>query len=98
MPTAVNQRIQSALHCAQVGDASGDQGALAFDLIEGPMREAMAKTAGGQHHRPPAFETEPDERPLIREGCSILALTFVDREIFAAGAAPPLPEHGKETA
>lgn len=74
------------------------QGALAFDLIEGPMREAMAKTAGGQHHRPPAFETEPDERPLIREGCSILALTFVDREIFAAGAAPPLPEHGKETA
>jgi predicted NBD/HSP70 family sugar kinase len=65
------------------------QGALAFDLIEGPMREALAKTAGGQHHRLPTFETEPDERPLIREGCASLALTFVDREIFAAGGTGP---------
>ncbi len=65
------------------------QGARAFDLIQGPMREAIAKTAGGQHHRLPRFETEPDERPLIREGCASLALAFIDREIFAAGAAGP---------
>lgn len=62
-------------------------GALALDLIEGPMREAIAKTAGGQHHAIPSFDTEPNEMPLIRAGCALRALTLVDRELFAAG--PP---------
>lgn len=64
------------------------QGALAFDLIEGPMRAAIAKTAGGQHHAIPTFETETNEMPLIRAGCALKALTQVDREIFAGGALP----------
>ena len=72
------------------------QGALAFDLVEGPMLEALAKTAGGQHHDLPSFETEPDEMPLIREGCALRALAFIDREIFAAGATTVSNRTGKE--
>lgn len=64
------------------------QGALGFDLIEAPMREAIARTAGGQHHAIPSFETEPNEMPLIRAGCALKALTQVDREIFAGGPLP----------
>ncbi|MDP3899393.1 MAG: ROK family protein [Mesorhizobium sp.] len=60
-------------------------GALAFDLIEGPMRGAIARTAGGQHSGAISFDTVPDEMPLIREGCTMRALTFVDQEIFASG-------------
>ncbi|APH74050.1 ROK family transcriptional regulator [Aquibium oceanicum] len=74
------------------------QGALAFDLVEGPMIEALSKTAGGQHHALPTFETEPDEMPLIREGCALRALAFIDREIFAAGAAGLSSRTGKEIA
>lgn len=60
-------------------------GALAFDLIEGPMLEAIVKTAGGQHHALPEFEVVPNEMPLIRDGCIVRALTFVDQQIFAVG-------------
>src|SRR5690606_6484317 len=51
-------------------------GVLAFDLIEAPMRAAIARTAGGQHSGAISFDTEPDEMPLIREGCTMRALTF----------------------
>ena len=61
------------------------QGALAFDLIEPSMLEAIARTAGGQHSKAISFDTEPDEMPLIREGCAMRALAFVDQEIFAPG-------------
>lgn len=74
------------------------QGALAFDLIEGPMLDALAKTAGGQHHAIPTFETDPNEMPLIRAGCALRALTFVDREIFASGAPPLASGAGREVA
>lgn len=62
-------------------------GAAAFDLIEPALREAIASTAGGQHSKSISFDTEPDELPLIREGCATRALIFVDQEIFAAGVA-----------
>jgi predicted NBD/HSP70 family sugar kinase len=62
-------------------------GAAAFDLIEPPLREAIDRTAGGQHNKAISFDTEPNERPLIREGCTMRALTFVDEELFAAGLA-----------
>ncbi|MGE0500860.1 MAG: ROK family protein [Rhizobiaceae bacterium] len=67
-------------------------GASAFDLIEPAMREAIARTAGGQHSKAPSFDVEPDEMPLIREGCAVRALAYVDEEIFAPGAgfASPL--------
>jgi len=60
--------------------------AAAFDLIEPSLREAIAQTAGGQHSKSISFDTEPNELPLIREGCAMRALTFVDQEIFAPGA------------
>ncbi len=63
-------------------------GARAFDLIEPALRRAIAQTAGGQHSESISFDTEPDELALIREGCAMRALTFVDNEIFAPGPAP----------
>ncbi len=60
-------------------------GANAFDLIETPMREAIARTAGGVHSGAISFDTIPDEMPLIREGCAMRALTFIDEEVFAPG-------------
>lgn len=62
-------------------------GAAAFDILEPHVREALARTAGGQHSGAISFMTEPDELPVIREGCVIRALTHVDHEIFAPGAA-----------
>jgi predicted NBD/HSP70 family sugar kinase len=62
-------------------------GALAFDLLEGPIREAIARTAGGQHSKAISFATEPNEMPLIREGCAARALGLLDGEVFAAGGA-----------
>jgi predicted NBD/HSP70 family sugar kinase len=61
-------------------------GASAFDLIEPALREAIARTAGGRHSKSISFDTVPDELPLIREGCAMRALTFVDHEIFAPGS------------
>ncbi len=62
-------------------------GASAFDLMEPALRQAIARTAGGQHSESISFDTEPDELALIREGCAVRALTFVDQEIFAPGEA-----------
>ena len=63
-------------------------GAEAFDLLEGPLREAIARTVGGQYASDLAFETEPKELPLTREGCAMHALTFIDNEILANGPLP----------
>lgn len=62
-------------------------GATAFDLLEPALREAIAKTAGGQHSGSIVFSTEPDEAPLIREGSAKRGLDFVDQQIFAPGTA-----------
>jgi predicted NBD/HSP70 family sugar kinase len=64
-------------------------GASAFDLIEPALRAAIARTAGGQHSESITFDTEMNEMPLIREGCAVRALTFVDQEIFAPGNTAP---------
>lgn len=64
-------------------------GASAFDLIEPAMLEAIAKTAGGEHSKGLSFDTEPNELPLIREGCAMRALALVDQEIFALGNVAP---------
>lgn len=61
-------------------------GAAAFDLIEPALHEAIALTAGGVHSKAISFDTVPDELPLIRDGCAMRALTYVDEEIFAPGA------------
>ena len=60
-------------------------GATAFDIMEPHILEAIGKTAGGQHSSAISFDTEPDEMPLIRTGCAMRALAFVDQEIFAPG-------------
>ena len=65
-------------------------GATAFDLMEPHVRAAIAKTAGGLHSKAISFDTEPNEIPLIRLGCLMRALLYVDQEIFAAGTAPRL--------
>ncbi|MEW9805773.1 ROK family protein [Mesorhizobium sp. ZMM04-5] len=63
-------------------------GAATFDLLEPSIRKAIAETAGGQHPDPIPFDIIPDELPLMREGCAMQALAFVDLEVFAAGPAP----------
>ncbi|RWF38841.1 MAG: ROK family transcriptional regulator [Mesorhizobium sp.] len=72
--------------------------AAAFDLIEPALREAIAQTAGGQHSKSISFDTEPNELPLIREGCFMRALTFVDQEIFAPGVQVKGGATGKNVA
>ncbi|MER9688194.1 ROK family protein [Mesorhizobium sp. M0139] len=67
--------------------------AAAFDLIEPALREAIAQTAGGQHSKSISFDTEPNELPLIREGCAMRALGFVDQEIFAPGIQAKSGKH-----
>lgn len=63
-------------------------GAAAFDILEPHIRAAIARTAGGLHSDAISFQTEEDELPVIREGCAIRALSYVDQEIFAPGASP----------
>lgn len=59
--------------------------AAAFDLIEPSLRDAIARTAGGQHSGSISFSIEPDQIALLREGCAMRALTYVDDRIFAGG-------------
>jgi predicted NBD/HSP70 family sugar kinase len=66
-------------------------GAAVFDLIEPDMRKAIGRTAGGRHAGQISFTTIPEELPLIRQGCAIRGLSFVDEEIFATGLAATLP-------
>lgn len=73
------------------------QGASAFDILEPVIRDAIARTAGGQHSSAISFATEPDEMPLIRGGAAMTALTSLDEDIFAPGAAEGEPR-GKEVA
>jgi hypothetical protein len=72
-------------------------GAVAFDILEKPIREAIAQTAGGQHSGAISFATEPDEMPLIREGGAMTALTALDEEM-AAPAAAQAPSGRREMA
>lgn len=72
-------------------------GAAAFDLLEPSIRAAIAATAGGRHSGAISFDTVEDELPLIRQGCAMRALIFVDQEIFAAGLGAT-ESAGKEVA
>ncbi|RLP22488.1 ROK family protein [Mesorhizobium sp. YM1C-6-2] len=72
-------------------------GADAFDLMEPHIRAAIAETAGGQHSDAISFDAVTDELPLIRQGCAMRALTFVDQEIFATRTDTP-ESAGKELA
>lgn len=58
-------------------------GTSAFDVFEPTMREAIARTAGGQHGTAISFDLELDEMPLIREGSARHALNVIDTQIFA---------------
>jgi predicted NBD/HSP70 family sugar kinase len=62
-------------------------GTRAFDLIEPSLREAIGRTAGGQHSGSISFAIETDELPLIKLGCAMSALTYIDEEILAPGPA-----------
>ena len=73
-------------------------GTRAFDIIEPHILEAIAKTAGGRHSGAISFDTEPDELPLIRLGCAMRALTFVDQEIFSAGGAGAAAQRARDVA
>ena len=70
-------------------------GSLAFDLIEGPMRAAISRTAGGEHSGAISFATEPDEMPLIREGCAMRGLTFVDELVSSGSLARALSQSSR---
>jgi predicted NBD/HSP70 family sugar kinase/predicted transcriptional regulator len=72
-------------------------GAAAFDLLEPHIRASIAETAGGQHSDAISFDTVADEAPLIRQGCAMQALTFIDSEIFASGVGAA-EEPGREVA
>jgi predicted NBD/HSP70 family sugar kinase len=73
-------------------------GALAFDILEGPIRDAIARTAGGQHSGAISFEAEPSETPLIRQGCAMTALTKVDAELVAPGPVTEQVLKGRKVA
>lgn len=73
-------------------------GALAFDLLEEPIRCAIARTAGGQHSKAISFATEPNETPLIREGCAVRALTYLDHNVFAPSGDPARSGADKDVA
>jgi predicted NBD/HSP70 family sugar kinase len=70
-------------------------GSAAFDILEPHIRTAIAQTAGGQHSGAISFDTVTDELRLIREGCAMQALTFVDQEIFAPGLGAQSERPGK---
>lgn len=73
-------------------------GALAFDMLEGPIRDAISRTAGGQHSGAISFEAEPNEMPLIRQGCAMTALTKVDAELVAPGPVTEQVLKGRKVA
>ena len=58
-------------------------GGVAGDARTGWL--VAACDSGGQREDAISFATIPDELPLIRQGCAMQALAFVDHEIFAAG-------------
>lgn len=60
-------------------------GTAGLDLMEGPLRAALAATAGGARASDARFGIESDEMPLIRAGCAALALEVVDGEVAAPG-------------
>jgi predicted NBD/HSP70 family sugar kinase/predicted transcriptional regulator len=73
-------------------------GAHAFDILERPIRDAIARTAGGQHSGAISFEAEPNEMPLIRQGCAMTALTKVDEELVAPGPVTAQVLKGRKVA
>ncbi len=66
-------------------------GAAAFDILEPEIRAAILQTASGRHADAISFDIVPDELPLMRQGCAMRALTYVDQEIFAVGTTAPAP-------
>ncbi len=61
-------------------------GSTAFDLLETPIRDAIAGTAGDQQNEAITFSVEGDEMPLIRDGCVRHALAKADAAIVPSGA------------
>ena len=73
-------------------------GALAFDILEAPIRDAISRTAGGQHSGAISFAAQPDEMPLIRHGCAMTALTTIDSELVAPGPITEQALKGRKVA
>jgi len=60
-------------------------GTSAFDIMEPTIRDAIARTAGGQHGPSAPIEIYPDENSLIRGGAELTALFHLDDKVFAPG-------------
>lgn len=56
----------------------------AFDLLEAPIRAALANNVAGGDMRDIHLACFPNERPLVREGCAVTALLVLDEEIADA--------------
>lgn len=62
-------------------------GSDAFDLMEPAIRAAIGRTIVGEAASSIEMECYPSEHPLIRQGCLVTGLGYLDRQLFAAGAA-----------
>jgi len=65
-------------------------GTVAFDQIEGPLREAIGTTNMGPTGDDIEITCYPDEKPLITEGCTMTALLELDK--LNARSAPQMQE------
>lgn len=61
------------------------QGTTAMDILEPAIRQALARTAGGQDAADIPIETEREEIPLVQRGGAMTALTAIDSDIFGPG-------------
>ncbi|GIL00686.1 MAG: sugar kinase [Alphaproteobacteria bacterium] len=63
-------------------------GAAAFDLLERTIRETIGESAIGMATSEVAMRCFADEFPLVRDGATWSALSYLDDHVFVA---PPLP-------
>ena len=57
------------------------RGATLFELMEPAIRQALETAPGDGQLTDVEIECFADERPLVREGCSIRALMALDKEV-----------------
>jgi predicted NBD/HSP70 family sugar kinase len=57
------------------------RGATLFELMEPAIRKALETAPGGGKNSDLEVECFPDERPLVREGCTMRALLALDDEV-----------------
>ncbi|MFZ1815916.1 MAG: ROK family transcriptional regulator [Rhizobiaceae bacterium] len=60
-------------------------GAIAFDVIEKPIRDALGNQAAGLATPRIEMQCFPDEFPLLRDGAMMSALVHLDNHVFGSG-------------